>query len=213
VLSPIGAAFALVVLVPNGLYSNGIFISHIAAFQNFAVVMAASAGTVSVLVWAARHRSRLVWWACAGLAVVGLGQAMVVSARTAPGARTTFARVGPATAAVLANVAAQVPPGAEAVVSQGVMGRFGGRRWIYPFDMLFPTGVSVPVHGAEVYFVIVPSAGIEMGTPADAAATIASLRTRGARTMVDRGGVVLLEWHPPPGASRVVLPGAAAAGG
>ena len=211
VLSPIGAALTLVVLVPNTLYSNGIFISHIAAFQNFAAVMAVCAGAVPVLVWAARRRSRLVWWACGLLAVAGLVQALVVSVRTTPQARTTFARVGPATASTLATVAARVPPDAEVVVSQGVMGRFGGRRWIYPFDMLFPAGVSVPVHGGEVYFVIVPNAGIEIGTPADAAATIGYLRRLGARTVVDADGVVAMTWHRPPGTHALILPGAAAA--
>ena len=118
--------------------------------------------------------------------------------------RADWWRVDPHTAAALTQAVDRVPAGAEAVVSQGVIGRFGDRTEVYP---LLAAPQRFPVHAKEFYFVIVPSEGIVSLPAAAAVSDEASLVTHdGAEVVLEADGVTVFRWRPPPGRSSIVLP-------
>jgi hypothetical protein len=88
------------------------------------------------------------------------------------------------------------------------MGAFADRHVIYQLTADHAT-FSV-TSGTPVVFVLVPSSGIEFTTPAGIDADIHNLRrVLGARILVSSPNATVLQWTPPPGVSRVTLPGAA----
>lgn len=138
------------------------------------------------------------------LAAVLVTIALVQSVPLYRTVRADWWRVDGATAAALATAVGRVPAGVEAVVSQGVIGRFAARPELYP---LLASPQRFPVRAGEVDFVIVPSAGIE-SIPAGAAEQVRAslLEHHGASVIFDENGVTVLSWHPPPGVSSIVLP-------
>lgn len=236
VVSGIGFFVALVVLVPNALNSSPGFISDVAAFQALAAVLALVVGAVMVMTWVARRqvgtrrlaavgaatsnvtgdaaagRRRRRWVRRAPVTVallLGLGavaQVAVESAHWTPLARTTFARVGVSTASELGAVSAEVPTSDEVIVSQGVMGRFGARRFVYPFLDDFGDGQTVPLFGRTVYVVLVPQQGIETASVAGTDAAVGLMERLGARRIADRDGVIAFAWHVPDHRHRITFP-------
>jgi hypothetical protein len=206
IVSLIGLIPVLVVLLANGLNANSIYVSHIAAFQNIVIVFFMAVGAVSVLTWLAGRARR---GAMALVAVVGtaaLIQACVVSARVAPQARTMFAAVSAPTAAEVARVHGQMPPDAEAVVSIGVIGRFGARPYVYPYGYAFPGGQAVPIRSRSIYFVFIRAPGVQSASPQATDRAVQQLEGLGARTVVDANGVVALRWTPPPHVAEILVP-------
>lgn len=110
------------------------------------------------------------------------------------------------TAAELASVERRIPSGAEVVVSQGVLGRFGGHQWVYPFLGSFPDGQTVPVRSRAVAFVFT-DVGIEAATPAETAAAVKVVSgTLHARTIGAGNGVEAYLWQAPRRAATVSFP-------
>jgi hypothetical protein len=207
--SPLGLAAVVVVLLPNGLNQTGIYVSHVGGFQNFFVAMLVALGAVQVLTWLARRPWHGVWLSGA-VGAVALVVAAVTSVQVVTGdpigIRAQFVTVGAPTADELATVAARIPTGNEVIVSNGVAGRFGARRWVY-FFFTDSTGQQVPVHGTTVDVVVVPRQG---GSPAASVASAmraaAYLRDRGAHVIADRNGVEAFAWTPPRGTRSVTFP-------
>jgi len=138
------------------------------------------------------------------LGTAALAQALVVSAQWVPQISPALLQVDGATAAQLSRVQSLIPADAEVIVSQGVMGRFGDRRLVYPFIDAFGGSQTVPVSASTVDFVFVPRQGIEMATPAQTEAAIAQVRTQLQGHQLYGGpDVSLFVWHPPPGTRTV----------
>jgi hypothetical protein len=111
--------------------------------------------------------------------------------------------VSPSTAATLDRVERLVPPDAEVVASQGVIGRFADRRWLYRFSR----GGSFPLQTPDTYFVIVPTQGIELATIQEAEGLIGKLAgSLHGRLLVQQAGVWLFELHRTSGVTTVVMP-------
>lgn len=207
--SPLGLAAVLVVLIPNGLNQSGIYVSHVGGFQNFFVAMLVALGAIQLLTWLARWSRRGVWLSGA-VAVGALILAVVTSVQVITGdpvsIRAQFVTVSALTASELSDVAAQIPDSNEVIVSNGVAGRFGARRWVYFF---FPdsSGQQVPVFGSTVDVVIVPRQGDPPETSVNSAtAAAAYLRKLGAHVIADRSGVEAFAWHPPRGTRTITFP-------
>jgi Predicted membrane protein (DUF2079) len=169
-------------------------------FQNVIVYFLVPAGTVAVLSWLhQRHRILALALSCAVVTQV-LGWAAVFAPRI-PG---EWLRVPVGTAATLAATQAMIPPNAEVIASQGVVGRFSDRARVVALSR----GVQLlPVHG-ETWFVIVPFAGIELQSVASAEALIGELAgPLGATLVTQANGVWLFRWDPPPGTTTVTVPG------
>jgi len=202
-LSTVGIAMAVVVFGANALNASANFVGTDAAFQNLAPVMFSAVGLVAVCTWLVRRPAGrpIVVVAC----VLVVAQALYLSVVWTPRVRTFF-QVPPAAASALAEVKRRIPATAQVVVSQGVIGRFGGRRFAYPFLDSFPDGQTVPVRVRDVVFVFTDW-GIESATSTQTAAAVSYVRNvlRG-EVVLDADGVTALRWSAPPGRSSVTLP-------
>jgi hypothetical protein len=147
-------------------------------------------------------------WIGGAIAASGLVLALVISVQATTGIRQQFAQISVPTANQLSIVASRTPDGSEVISSVGVMGRFGARRWIYPF-LAIPSGQVVPVFGRTVTFVFITDEANQPASsvPATLAAE-AAIRKLGAHVTVDRDGVVALAWQPPLGSRAVTFPAA-----
>ena len=139
-------------------------------------------------------------WVVGALSLVQVG---VVATQWIPKIPGVFLLVNVQTATQLSKVQARIPAGAEVIASQGVIGRFGGRQWLYPYLNEFADGQTIPVDAPIVAFVFVPNQGIEEATPAQTEAAIAKMTALGARKIVSTPDVTAFLWHPPKGTTTV----------
>ncbi len=211
--SAFGGVLAVVVLAPSALNASPAFISAIGGSQNIMAVLALAVGVAMVATWLTRQgdgRSRpwRVGLTLAALALVlaAVIQTAVVSAHQTPLSGQTFERVDSATAGELAAVSARVPGQDEAIVSEGVSGRFGQRHSFYPYFGAFADGQTVPLFGHTVYVVLVPTQGLEAAPVAGTDAAIAFMRRLGARQIAGRDGVYAFAWHVPDGRHSITFP-------
>lgn len=219
VVAPWGLMVAIGTLGPAALNVNPAFLSPTIAFQTIAVIPFVLVGTVMVLVWIGLGRSQsgnepgrdrpLRARGSRSVGALGLASALAVLSlvQNVPllsSLRSDWWKVNTPAAAVLRTALPMVPADAEAIISQGVIGRFANRRYLYP---LLASPQAFPVHTREVVFVIVPSQGLESISESAAQATISSVTARPhTRVILDRGGVVVISWHPAPGVTGIVLP-------
>jgi hypothetical protein len=204
VVSALGFGLALVTLVPNALNQSGVFIGPAGAFQNLVAVIFMTLGGVTVLTWILRRRRGALIAAVVGS--LALLQIVVVSVHWVSKIHSTFDTVTSGTAADLARVQSKIPAGAEVIVSQGVIGRFGARAAVYPFLDVFADGQTVPVTQPVVAFVFVPHDGIETATGAQTQAAIALVKRRLKATVIAAGpNVTAFLWHPPKGRASVTF--------
>jgi uncharacterized membrane protein len=222
VVTPWGLAIALGILVPDALNANTAFLSPTIAFQSIAVIPLVFVGTVMVLVRVGRgpevSRSadasptavpaRVTRWRGVVAVVVATAVVTVALIQNVPlfgTIRSDWWRVDASTAAVLRQALPEVPASAEVIASQGVIGRFADRTYVYPF---VAAPQRFPVHAREVVFVITPVQGIESVSPTAARAAVASVTGMAGTTVLEhRNGVTVVAWRPPPGMEQITLPG------
>jgi hypothetical protein len=209
VASPLGFGITFVVLLSNELNASPVFSSPLSSFQNLPMCFFVLIGTVEVLAWFSTRRARAWRWIAVVVGVGLLVQCVVLATLWIPRARTTFLVIDGPTAAALARVEPGIPSGDEVVASQGVVGRFANRQYVYPFLDLGGNGQAIPLHGVPVTFVLTDQ-GIEYTTPADIAAATAHLEALDARRIPAGPGVVALRWTPPAGAAYLTIPPTAA---
>lgn len=140
------------------------------------------------------------------LPVAAVIQTASVSAHWVPLSGQTFERVGAPAANRLAAIDAEIPPTAETIVSQGVVGRFAQRRNLYPYLDVYANGQTVPLYGSPVYVILVPSQGVESESPQTTLAAVALMRRLGAVQLVASNGVYAFQWHGPHGVHSVTFP-------
>jgi hypothetical protein len=230
VATPWGLVVSVGILGPAALNVNRAFLTPTIAFQTLTVIPVVVVGSVMVLLHIGGHRRGAVdpidsapsarvgsstggaldsggrrRAAVALVLAVGLVTLALVQNLPLYGTlRTDWWRVDAPTAATLRSVVPTVPAGAEVIVSQGVIGRFADRRYVYP---LVAAPQQFPVHAGQVVFVIVPNQGIESIPPKLADADITSAADRlHARVMVAHNGVTVLSWRPPPSTGSFALP-------
>lgn len=98
-------------------------------------------------------------------------------------------------AGTLDRAQAHIPPGAEVIATQGIIGRLADRRWIYAIKS---SDLLVPVHSRLVCFVVAPGAGIPAYvSPAEQTALLADIRELpGVHLLASGSGVVAYSWEP-----------------
>jgi hypothetical protein len=196
--APMVLPLMVVVLLANTLWPGLQFAEPI--FQSLPIYVLLPVGTVIVLCWLAR-RHRVVTLVLAGLlAAQALGWAAVWEP-VAPG---QWLRVSAPAASTLSGIESRIPASAEVIVSQGVVGRFSPRLYVYPIT----TSGQLPVHGTT-WFVILPNEGIETASTASSMALIGELAGPLKATLVARAnGVWAFRWTPPPGVGEIAVPDA-----
>jgi hypothetical protein len=186
---------ALVVIGPSALNSNAYFLQARAAFQTWPVLPVVLVGTIVVLMRLATSsapyrravRFVLVGWAAA---LVPLGAAGIADLPT------HWLAVDSEAAAEIGRIEQTVPPNAELVASQGIIGRLTSVSEVYDFWTISQT---IPITRRRVYFVLSPSQG---ASPTPTWQTRRAIRFISdqlhAETIATRSGVFEFEWRPPP---------------
>jgi hypothetical protein len=193
VIIPIG-----LVLLENGVNGHGVlFISP--SFQSVLVFILVPVGTVALLASLALRypRAAVVIAVLAALNAIGWG--VVWLPQTAP----HWLRVSPGAARTLESIARQIPEGDEVVSSQGVVGNFSGRQWIYA--VIAPR--AIPIHARSVWAIIAPDQGIEQASVPVQAAWVAEMAgPLHAELIVHRDGIWVFRWVPPIGRRSFTIP-------
>jgi uncharacterized membrane protein len=219
-LSPIGLLVSLGTLVPAGLAVSPSFSSVNDSFQTLAVVPFVLVGDVIVLLWLGarlapsnpglagsgsamnrirRNRGAIVW----GLAGLLALTAIVQDDRLLVHIRQTWWTVTPSGAAALHIALDHAPTAHEVIASNGVVGRFSQRRYVYPLQL---SPQTVPVKTSEVVLVIA-TAGNEALTRAQAVADVRFVRTQlHAQTISQGTGVNTFLWDVPSGQKSLTFP-------
>ncbi|HUY07250.1 MAG TPA: DUF2079 domain-containing protein [Acidimicrobiales bacterium] len=129
----------------------------------------------------------------------------VVSTSVLSTLASSWLAVTPAAAASIASIAARVPPDAEVICSQGIVGRFTSR------DQLFTVMTArerFPITARTVYFVLAPNQGVIQVDPSATQAMIVWVRDLpDSHVLNSAAGVTVVAWNPPAGTSAVVLSG------
>ena len=155
----------LVVLMANSLFHGVLFAEPL--FQSMPVYVFLPVATVGVLTWLT-HRRRWVGLTVTVLVVAqAIGWAAVWGARTP----TQWLRVPAGAAATLTRIEPLIPGSAEVIVSQGVVGRFANRADV---RILLGPGYQ-PVSRKDVWFIVLPTYGVETQSTGSAMATVAEL--------------------------------------
>ena len=119
-----------------------------------------------------------------------------------PNLVTRWLTVSSATASTLRKVEARIGPTDEVVASQGVVGAFAYRRWVYDL----PYHQPVHVHARRVWLIVTPRAGIETLLTAESYADISTIADLpGSHLVVAQNGVWAFEWNPPAGTKTVAM--------
>jgi hypothetical protein len=194
---PLILPFALVVVIPDTLFGS-MFAEPI--FQNVPLYVLLPVGTVSVLAWLlARHR-RIGFVLAGATAAQAVGWAIVWG----PQIPVQWLRVSTAESVTLASVQARVPASAEVIASQGVVGRFSERPYVY---QLVGAGGELPMQ-PDTWFVITPTSGIETASTATSLTAIGELAgPLHARLITHANGVWAFRLTPPPGLTTFTTPG------
>lgn len=208
IVSPWGLGPALVVFAPSILSINPAFLRVLASFQSWPAIPFVLVGSVMLFVRLIASRS-LPWVACAG----GIAWASILGMtafQVLPTIPTTWVAVSAPAAAHLAALERETSTGTEVVASNGVIGRFGGRPYVYalgsaPGRASFSTTLApIPVKSSTVLFVISHQQGIAELPWRESEAAITYLEHRlHARVLLAADGVYALLWSPPPGTSHV----------
>ena len=203
VASPWAIGMSAVVFVPAMLNADPNFFRAVQSFQVWPAlpfIVVASVMVVSRL-FQGGPRSRR---AAAAVGAAWLTLVCVFAIGDLPSVPGYWLAVDPAGAAQLQRIDKRIPERAELIVSQGVVGRLAERSSVYAFAGFERT---FPVERRHVAFVITPSEGVGEVTAREARAAIAYVHdTLGARVVMARDGVHVLEWSPPVGTRRVSLP-------
>lgn len=195
--APLVVGLVFIVLLANEPLS--VFAAPI--FQSIAIYLGLPVGAVLVLTRIARNQRRVLSEALAALLLANVLAWAVVWLPKTPG---TWLRVSPAASATLRRALHRIPPSAEVVASQGVVGRFSSRRFVYP---ILNPGVSVPLRTATTWWIVAPNVGIETDSPTNQAAIVSWLAgPLGARLVDHGGGVWVFALRTPAESHQISLP-------
>lgn len=196
IVSPMIMPVAVVFVLANTLVGPS-FAEPI--FQSVPLYVFLPVGTVAVLVWLLPRRRRAAFV----LAGVVAAQAVAWAAIWGPQTPGEWMRVSNSEAAALTSVTARIPASAEVIASQGVVGRLAERTHVYAIRA---PGEKMPLK-ADTWFVITPTSGIELASPAATMALIGELAGPLHATLITHAnGVWAFRLNPPHGVRSLTVP-------
>jgi hypothetical protein len=197
-----GIGMATVVLLPNLLDGSGLFLRYPASFQSWPAMPFVLVGSVMVVIRVLQHgergRKAAVALATAWVTVAGVLATVVI-----PTAIPEWVAVDPTAAAVLARTQPAIPPGAEVIASQGIVGRFAERASVHAFET---GGQAFPIEARTVVFILTARQGVGDAFSGSTSA-MRFVQTHLRAVQVRAGaGVYVFDWTPPPNTVTVTLP-------
>jgi uncharacterized membrane protein len=210
VVSPWGCGMAFVVFVPSILNSDPSFLRLVASFQSWPALPFVLVGSVMVIIRLILSNA-LARRVAVATVVASMTALVVLAGAALPAVARAWIAVDSRAAAQLAKSQQQIPAGAEVIASQGVVGRFANRQYVYPYPFqyhpLSTSSTTFPVTASPVVFVLTPAQGSGEAPAADTRTAIGFIEHRlGARVVDNDAGVYVLEWRPPRGATSITLP-------
>jgi hypothetical protein len=200
VISPWALGITLVCFVEAG-FSAWPILTPSYAFQNFAILIFVPIGTVMALV--PLMKSSKSWVKKSALSFVALELVWVLGwfAVWAPETPSRWVTIPTKSSVVLRQAESLIPEADEVVASQGIVGAFSLRKYIYMFDLETNSGKKIiPLDTKTVWMLVTPNLGIELQAPQSAYEMISKLQTlEGMDTVIHREGVYLLKWNVPEG--------------
>lgn len=187
-----------VILISNDLFRGFLFSEPL--FQSLPIYVLLPTGTVAVLAQLVRRKRKTALVATVVVVAQAIGWSAVWSPRTVP----QWERVPASTAATLAAVLKKIPERDAVFASQGVVGRFSERRDVRPMNG------HLPIQQGMDWFVFTPWVGIETQKPAAAMVFAGQLAgPMHAKLLLDKNGVWVFRWTPPPGVHQLTVPSGA----
>jgi uncharacterized membrane protein len=194
---------AIVILLESGLIAGSLFSSP-GLQNNTPVGPLVTVGTIALLaalVGSRRYRRVVVPTLLAALAINATAWAAIWLPQV-PGRWLT---VSPGAAATLREISTKLRPADEVVASQGVIGGFAGRQWLYTLEL---RNQRFPVKARKVWVIIAPRDGIEVLRAAQAYADVAALSHRRGWNLEEASNDVwAFEWTAPKKVTDFVLTG------
>ncbi len=184
------------------------FIPVKAGFSNPGFINNVMAGPLvtigTVVLCAALLGNKRYRWAVAPLGVLLAANTVLWAVVWFPSFSGRWLTVSSATASTLRNVEGRIGPTDEVIASQGVVGAFTNRRWVYALTYDAPA----LIRARRVWLIVTPRAGIELQSPAESYSDIARISDLpGAHLVEARNGVWAFEWNPPAGTRKVSMAG------
>lgn len=196
-------AFPIVVLllIENALPGSFLLFST-PGFQSDPIYALLTVGTISVLIKAIMKKRNLGLVFGVLVIINVLGWAVAWTGRIVPVSFTDH--ITNSGASTLQSVRRRVPHNAEVVASQGILGRFAGRRYVLPF----PIGhTAVPIKTKTVVFIVSPYEGIDVSSVSTELNRIAYLsHLPGSHLLSKKSGIWAFEWTHPRGVKSIVIP-------
>ena len=203
------AGVTIVAFVPALLSGSDLFFRTTASFQIWPAIPFVLVGTVMLI---ASPRMAAVVRPRARLVAVGVWATclLVLAAIVIPQVPRDWIRVDAGAAEQLNLAQRTIPQDAEVIASGGVVGRFSDHRFVYnyPFNSHAPgqSATRYPLERRVVVFVFTPRQGIAEAPPQETLSAIRFVRRHGGRTLIEKAGVYVLSWSPPPRQSSLLLP-------
>ena len=200
-----GLLIALIVLLPSAVNSNPDFIHFAQAFQSWPAVLFLIAAYVLALQRVAGNAplARSALYAVGTITIVLAASVSLIFGFSIPG---YIERVSPAAAGELSEIQRMAPAGDELIVSQGVIGRFGGGHtalsyWARGAPRMYS------LDGKPVVFIFAPVQGTAEGFPEETQRAIEYVGTvLNARVLLEGSGIWAFSWTPKRGMTSLVLP-------
>jgi len=209
ILSPWGLGMTLVASIPPMLVGALTFFRPLAAFQVWPAMPFVLVGSVMVVlsllstdrVKPGREGLKLLAIALGVVWAVMDVSRVIVDYRVIP---ETALAVDRAAGLQLVSLSSRIPQRSEVIASDGLVGRFADRRYLFHFD---GSDHRFPVRSSSVYFVISPTQGLgQIGSSGSQAVVRYVTQRLNGTLLMDQAGVIELEWHPNPTQTTVVLP-------
>ncbi|HXZ83698.1 MAG TPA: hypothetical protein VED84_08225 [Acidimicrobiales bacterium] len=201
----VGFFLSVPTLLENSVINNQQF--SYPGFSNL-IVYAALAVASALIVAALLRRRQILGGLLAGIIVVN---ALAWFALWFPDTENQFVRVDAEAAATIRQTAREIPPNAEVIASQGFVGSFAARQYLYVYgnpQSGFLASERFPVKSTVVWFVLSPNQGIEVPSTATTEGSIGTVaRLAGARLTAEDDGVWVIRWNVPSGIRSVSLGG------
>lgn len=159
-INPLGFFVTAIVLLEPWIATDpSAFLSTFATFQDVSFQPFLTVGAAMASVFVLKRASR--WLTGAWLGVIAI--TLIVSVQSAktylPVARAFNDTISSANARALHQALDLIPPRAEVIAANGVIGRFSGRPYVYPIVTV--TAPLLPIWEHVTYILLTPGVGIE----------------------------------------------------